>query len=143
MAIDMPLHGSRSYDANKDGIYEVSATDPSFGTVVGTPTAFTNGNPLVFINIASTLTVRDNFRQATLDHLGLRASLTGYAGALAKAGAPQLFDINNISAQGLSLGAIVGTNFSTYASTGLTDPTSGADLSYVWQIGRASCRERV
>ncbi|GGJ05426.1 lipase [Shewanella hanedai] len=138
MAIDMPLHGSRSYDANKDGIYEVSATDPSFGTVVGTPDAFTNGNPLVFINIASTLTVRDNFRQATLDHLGLRASLTGYAGALAKAGAPQLFDINNISAQGLSLGAIVGTNFSTYASTGLTDPTSGADLSYVYKLNAAS-----
>jgi hypothetical protein len=33
---------------------------------------FNNGDPLVFINIASLLTVRDNFRQAILDHLALR-----------------------------------------------------------------------
>ncbi|ACA87177.1 VolA/Pla-1 family phospholipase [Shewanella woodyi] len=138
IAIDMPLHGSRSYDANSDGVYEVSATDPSFGSVVGTPDAFANGNPLVFINIESTLSVRDNFRQATNDHLALRASLTGLAGALAQAQYPQMFDINSISAQGLSLGAIVGTNFSTYASTGVTHPESGLDLSYVYKLNAAS-----
>ncbi|MBW8182119.1 VolA/Pla-1 family phospholipase [Shewanella nanhaiensis] len=138
IAIDMPLHGARSYDANSDGVYEVSATDKSFGSVVGTPDAFANGNPLVFINIESTLSVRDNFRQATNDHLALRASLTGLAGALAQAQYPQMFDINNISAQGLSLGAIVGTNFSTYASTGVTHPESGLDLSYVYKLNAAS-----
>lgn len=138
IAIDMPLHGARSYDANSDGVYEVSATDKSFGSVVGTPDAFENGNPLVFINIESTLSVRDNFRQATNDHLALRASLTGLAGALAQAQYPQMFDINNISAQGLSLGAIVGTNFSTYASTGVTHPESGLDLSYVYKLNAAS-----
>ncbi|MCL1059890.1 lipase [Shewanella gelidimarina] len=137
VAIDMPLHGARSYDANGDGTYEVSATDPSFGNVVGKPDAFINGNPLVFINIASTLTVRDNFRQATLDHLALRAALTGYAGKLAEYGMGQVFDNNQISAQGLSLGAIVGTDFATYASTGLTHPT-GADLSYVYKLNAAS-----
>nr|MBP7663593.1 lipase [Shewanella sp.] len=47
VAIDMPLHGARSFDANGDGIYEVSATDPAFGAVVGKPDAFKNGNPLV------------------------------------------------------------------------------------------------
>ncbi|GIU05245.1 lipase [Shewanella sp. c952] len=137
IAIDMPLHGARSFDANGDGIYEVSATDPSFGNVVGTPKAFANGNPLVFINIASTLTVRDNFRQATLDHLAVRAALTGYAQQRATAGVGQVFDNNQISAQGLSLGAIVGTDFATYASTGLTHP-SGADLSSVYALNAAS-----
>ncbi|WP_065187253.1 VolA/Pla-1 family phospholipase [Shewanella woodyi] len=138
IAIDMPLHGARSFGANGDGVYAVSASDPSYGAVIGQPNAFANGNPLVFINIESTLSVRDNFRQATNDHLALRASLTGLAGALAQAQYPQMFDINNISAQGLSLGAIVGTNFSTYASTGVTHPESGLDLSYVYKLNAAS-----
>ncbi|WP_394393490.1 VolA/Pla-1 family phospholipase [Shewanella woodyi] len=138
IAIDMPLHGARSFGANGDGVYAVSASDPSYGAVIGQPNAFANGNPLVFINIESTLSVRDNFRQATNDHLALRASLTGLAGALAQAQYPQMFDINSISAQGLSLGAIVGTNFSTYASTGVTHPESGLDLSYVYKLNAAS-----
>lgn len=125
VAIDMPLHGSRSFDANGDGTYEVTATDPSFGPVIGQPDAFTNGNPLVFVNVASTLSVRDNFRQAVSDHLGLRLALTGLYQQLAMLGAPQLIDITKISNQGLSLGAIVGTNFSTYANTPLVDPTTG------------------
>ncbi|WP_119979153.1 VolA/Pla-1 family phospholipase [Shewanella algidipiscicola] len=137
IAIDMPLHGARSFDANGDGTYEVSATDPSFGAVVGTPDAFAKGDPLVFININSTLSVRDNFRQATVDHLGLRAALTGLAGGLAAAQAPQMFDITQISAQGLSLGAIVGTDFATYASSGLTHP-NGMDLSYVHKLNAVS-----
>ncbi|MCL1051449.1 lipase [Shewanella abyssi] len=137
VAIDMPLHGARSFDVNKDGVYEVSATDESFGNVVGTPEAFVNGNPLAFINIASTLTVRDNFRQATFDHLALRAALTGYAAKLQGYGMDQVFDNNQISAQGLSLGAIVGTDFATYASTGLTHPT-GDDRSYVYKLNAAS-----
>ncbi|QYJ87486.1 lipase [Shewanella mesophila] len=138
VAIDMPLHGARSFDADGDGTYEVSATDPSYGAVVGTPDAFTKGSPLVFINIGSTLSVRDNFRQATVDHLGLRAALTRLAGDLAAAQMPQMFDITKISAQGLSLGAIVGTDFATYASTGLTHPENGADLSYVHKLNAVS-----
>lgn len=138
IAIDMPLHGARSFGQNADGVYAVSASDPSYGAVIGQPNAFANGNPLVFINIESTLSVRDNFRQATNDHLALRASLTGLAGALAQAQYTQMFDINNISAQGLSLGAIVGTNFSTYASTATTHPESGLDLSYVYKINATS-----
>ena len=130
IAIDMPLHGARSFDANGDGVYEVSATDPSFGAVVGTPDAFKNGNPLVFVNISSTLSVRDNFRQATMDHLGVRLALTG----LAQAGQPQVFDVTKISAQGLSLGAIVGTDFATYASTGMKNPATGDALPNAYGI---------
>lgn len=138
MAIDMPLHGARSFDANGDGIYEVSATDPSFGAVIGQPDAFKNGNPLVFVNISSTLSVRDNFRQATMDHLGVRLALTGLAQALAQANQPQVFDVSKISAQGLSLGAIVGTDFATYASTGLKHPATGDTLPNAYAINAAS-----
>ncbi|MDH1314136.1 lipase [Shewanella xiamenensis] len=138
VAIDMPLHGARSFDANGDGIYEVSATDPSFGNVIGTPDAFKNGNPLVFVNISSTLSVRDNFRQATMDHLGVRLALTGLAQGLAQANQPQVFDVSKISAQGLSLGAIVGTDFATYASTGMRNPTTGEALPNPYVINAAS-----
>lgn len=138
IAIDMPLHGARSFDANGDGVYEVSATDPSFGAVVGTPDAFKNGNPLVFVNISSTLSVRDNFRQATMDHLGVRLALTGLAQGLAQAGQPQVFDVSKISAQGLSLGAIVGTDFATYASTGMKNPATGDALPNAYVIKAVS-----
>lgn len=138
IAIDMPLHGARSHDAVNDGVYEVSATDESYAEVVGTPGVFDNGSPLVFINIESTLTARDNFRQAILDHLALRVSLTGLAGALQQAAQAQIFDMDNISVQGLSLGAIVSTNFSAYANTELQDPNSGTDLSYAYKINAAS-----
>ncbi|MCU8055282.1 lipase [Shewanella sp. SM34] len=138
VAIDMPLHGARSFDANGDGIYEVSATDPAFGAVVGKPDAFKNGNPLVFVNISSTLSVRDNFRQATMDHLGVRLALTGLAQGLAQAGQPQVFDVTKISAQGLSLGAIVGTDFATYASTGMKNPATGDALPNAYAINAVS-----
>jgi len=138
ISIDMTLHGARSFDLDKDGIYEISATAPAFGNVIGTPDAFENGNPLVFVNIASTLTVRDNFRQATLDHLALRLLLTGMAQQLAAANQPQVFDVSKISAQGLSLGGIVGTTFATYASTGLVNPMTGDTLPNAYAINAAS-----
>ncbi|QIR14182.1 VolA/Pla-1 family phospholipase [Shewanella aestuarii] len=138
IAIDMPLHGARSFDLNKDGIYEVSATDPSFGALIGQPDAFKNGNPLAFVNIASTLSVRDNFRQATLDHLALRLLLTGMYQQIAQVGGQQVFDITKISAQGLSLGGIVGTSFSTFANTGLVDPATGNALPNPYATNAAS-----
>ncbi|MFS1422375.1 VolA/Pla-1 family phospholipase [Shewanella sp. 10N.286.48.B5] len=141
IAIDMPLHGARSYGDDGTGSYIISASDPSYGKVIGQPDAFKYGNPLVFVNIASTLTVRDNFRQATMDHLALRLLLTGLyttiAGAEGQLG-PQVFDISKISAQGLSLGGIVGTTVSTYASTGLVNPTDGSALPNAYAINAAS-----
>lgn len=133
IAIDMPLHGARSFDANGDGVYEISATDPSFGSVVGTPNAFANGTPLVFVNIASTLTVRDNFHQATVDELGLRQALNQLA-----ATTPNLVDATKVTAQGMSLGGIVGTDFATYASTGVVDPTTGNTLANPFELKGAS-----
>ncbi len=138
IAIDMPLHGERGFDADKDGVYEVSASDPSFGDAIGKPDAFKNGSPLVFVNIASSLSVRDNFRQAVVDHLGVRLALTGMAQYLAANNQPQLFDVSKVSSQGLSLGGIVNTNFATYASTGLVDPTTGNALPNAYGITAAS-----
>ncbi|WP_394132639.1 VolA/Pla-1 family phospholipase [Shewanella maritima] len=138
IAIDMPLHGERSYDANGDGIYDMSATAPEFGASIGKPDEFAFGNPLVFVNIASTLTVRDNFRQATLDHLGLRLLVTGLYSQMKQAGMPALFDMNKVSTQGLSLGGIVGSTVSTYASTGLFDPATGDELPNAYGINAAS-----
>ncbi|KFZ37966.1 lipase [Shewanella mangrovi] len=135
VAIDMPLHGARSFDANGDGVYEVSATDASFGPVVGTPNAFTNGTPLVFVNIGSPLSVRDNFRQATADELALRQSLNLLTTA---DGASPLLDASKVTAQGMSLGGIVGTDFATYASTGLVDPASGNALPNAYELKGAS-----
>ncbi|MBY5993849.1 VolA/Pla-1 family phospholipase [Ferrimonas balearica] len=122
VAIDMPLHGARSVDLNGDGIYEISATDPSVGDLLGTD-AFQNGNPLAFVNIASTLTTRDNFRQGIVDNLGLRLALTGLTMAQVEAGQMPLFDMEKVSLQGLSLGGIIGTSASAY--TTLWNPELG------------------
>ncbi|WOT03943.1 VolA/Pla-1 family phospholipase [Shewanella youngdeokensis] len=138
IAIDMPLHGTRSFDATGDGVYEVSATDPYFASAIGLGDGFVNGNPLVFVNIGSTLTVRDNFRQATVDHLALRAALSGLYYGLTGAGQSAIFDNNKISVQGLSLGGIVGTTFSNYASTGLVNPATGDVLPNVYGVNAAS-----
>ncbi|WP_076409101.1 VolA/Pla-1 family phospholipase [Shewanella sp. UCD-KL12] len=138
VAIDHPLHGARSFDANGDGVYEVSASAPEFGYAIGQPEAFVNGNPLAFVNIASTLSTRDNFRQSVVDHLGVRLALTGLSMQLAQMELPQVFDIGKISSQGLSLGGIVNTNFSTYASTGLVHPETGTALPNVYALNASS-----
>ena len=66
VAIDQPLHGSRSFDKGDGGAYEITATAPSNGE------QYANGNSGVFVNLASLLTARDNLRQATSDQLALR-----------------------------------------------------------------------
>ncbi|BDM64988.1 lipase [Shewanella sp. NFH-SH190041] len=138
IAMDMPLHGSRSFDLNADGEYEVTATSPEYGAVIGQPNAFKNGDPLVFVNVASTLTVRDNFRQAISDHLAVRLTFTGLAMQLAQAGQPQIIDVTKISSQGLSLGAIVNTSLATYANTGLKNPADGSPLPNAYATQAAS-----
>ncbi|MBY6188400.1 lipase [Marinobacter hydrocarbonoclasticus] len=124
VSIDMPLHGARSALMGPDGVFAVSATDPSVGALLGT-NAYDNGNPLVFVNIGSTLSVRDNFRQGIVDNLALRLALTGLTMAEVGAGAPPTFDMSKVSLQGLSLGGIVGTGAATY--TTLWNPALGAN----------------
>ena len=122
ISIDMPLHGERSFGL-VNGSYTVSATDDEFGEAIGQSDLYQNGNPLVFVNIASTLTTRDNFNQGTADHLALRLVLSGFGAG------SSLLDGTKVSAQGLSLGAIVGSSFATQASKGVTNPANGEQIS--------------
>lgn len=111
IAIDLPLHGARGFDFNGDGVYEISATDPSLGA------PFVNGSGLVFVNIGSGLTTRDNYRQAVIDNLALRAAVTGLVMGQVTNGLPPLFDLTKVTLQGLSQGAITGSKVTTYANT--------------------------
>ncbi|WP_298444199.1 VolA/Pla-1 family phospholipase [uncultured Ferrimonas sp.] len=111
VTIDMPLHGDRGFDLNGDGIYEISASNSSFGP------AYANGNVLVFAKLDSSLTNRDNFRQAIVDQLGLRLSLTALTLGEVGAGAAPTFDMGKVSLQGLSLGGITGTTTTAYANS--------------------------
>jgi len=129
IAIDMPLHGERSFGLGVDGAYAITASADSFGESIGKDDAFNNGDILAFINIASPLTVRDNFRQAILDNLALRFSLNSLAGT---------FDVSKISLQGLSLGAIVGTSVARYSNSGLVHPATQAVLPNYYAITDAS-----
>ncbi|GAA5188885.1 VolA/Pla-1 family phospholipase [Ferrimonas gelatinilytica] len=125
VSIDMPLHGERSKLLDPTtGAFQVSATDPSVGDLLGVP-YFANGNPLNFVNIASSLSTRDNFRQGVIDHLGLRLALTALTQGQMMAGAQPTFDMTRVSLQGLSLGAIVGTSVTAYANS--WDPAMGTN----------------
>ena len=111
VSIDMPVHGDRGFDFEGDGVFEFSATSPTLGA------QYKNGNPLTFVKIDSSLTNRDNFRQAIVDHLALRLSLTALTQSEVAKGSRPTFDMTRVSLQGLSLGAIVGANVTAYANS--------------------------
>jgi len=108
VAIDHPLHGSRGFDITgpdgvPDGIDDINAT-----TVSATH----------YMNLASLLTTRDNFRQSTADMLGLRFGLN-FLGGVDINGAPIKIDKSKVSFVGHSLGAITGVNLVALANTPL------------------------
>ncbi len=116
-AIDQPLHGSRSFDAPTidsttgqrgpgDGIYELTATRPGTQDIPADADkdVYQNGSPIVFANIASLLTIRDNLRQAATDQLSLKRALS-QADLASMTGYP--VENGNIAITGLSLGGIV------------------------------------
>ncbi|MBL4910702.1 MAG: lipase [Alteromonadaceae bacterium] len=105
VAIDHPLHGSRGFDLNGDGIDDINAS-----TVSATH----------YMNLASLLTTRDNLRQSTADILGLRFGLN-FLGGVDVNGNPIKIDKSKVSFLGHSLGAITGINFVALANTSL-DP---------------------
>lgn len=94
VAIDLPLHGSRSIDFDSDGVYELTATDDGAGK------KYAKGDPLVFANLGALRTVRDNLKQSISDILTLRRALESNALNL---------DDNKVSLLGVSLGSIIGT----------------------------------
>ncbi len=109
VAIDHPLHGSRGFDLNGDGIDEINAS-----TVSATH----------YMNLASLLTARDNLRQSTLDLLGLRFGLN-FLGGVDVTGAPIKVDASEVHFLGHSLGAITGINFMALTNTPLNEQVDG------------------
>ncbi len=109
VAIDHPLHGSRGFDLNGDGIDEINAS-----TVSATH----------YMNLASLLTTRDNMRQSTIDMLGLRLGLN-FLGGVDVNGNPINIDTSKVHFLGHSLGAITGINFVNFANTPLDPAVDG------------------
>ena len=91
-AIDHPLHGSRGFDLDGDGVDDLNAS-----TVSATH----------YMNLGNLLTTRDNLRQSTIDTLGLRLGLN-FAGGVDAAGAPVQLDGSKVFFLGQSLGSISG-----------------------------------
>ncbi|MGB0893585.1 MAG: VolA/Pla-1 family phospholipase [Parashewanella sp.] len=127
IAIDMPLHGERSFAAGDDKNYLVTATTKGSASSLNLEGNFDRGTPLTFVNVASPLSIRDNFRQGVMDNLAVRLMVPVFAKALAQLPAPVAARINpeGVTAQGLSLGAIVTTDFAVAANTGITNPATG------------------
>jgi Pla-1/cef family extracellular lipase len=110
VAIDLPLHGSRGFDLNFDGIDDISASISA----------------IHYANLASLPTFRDNFRQSTADMLGLRFALN-FMGGVDPVGNPidLELDSSKVHFSGLSLGAMMGINFVAMANTSLNPAIDG------------------
>ncbi|GLX77064.1 lipase [Thalassotalea insulae] len=103
VAIDHPLHGSRGFDLNGDGVDEINATTAS---------------ALHYVNLASMLTMRDNTRQSAIDIVGLRLGLNFFGGVDSN-GNPININSSEVHFLGHSLGAIYGMNAIALANTPL------------------------
>ncbi|MBB1489170.1 hypothetical protein [Oceanospirillum sediminis] len=107
VAIDQPLHGSRSIDMDGDGVYELTTTSPENGS------AYSKGTSLVYANLGSLRTVRDNLRQSAADVLSLRAALSNTTVYTSLSQTPVTevdLDGESVSMLGVSLGSMVGTS---------------------------------
>ncbi|WP_371189136.1 VolA/Pla-1 family phospholipase [Thalassotalea maritima] len=97
IAIDHPLHNSRGFDTDEDGVAEFEAA----------------ANPFYYINIADLVSGRDNFRQSAADAMALRMGINFLQGANVNAG--------EVYYVGHSLGALTGVNFLAMTNSPLND----------------------
>ncbi|MGR5109917.1 VolA/Pla-1 family phospholipase [Vibrio jasicida] len=108
IAIDLPIHGTRSLDDQRSA----------------------NADVLAYLNLSNLAVARDNLRQSVLDVLGLRASLVISAQAGLLASSPlQGFNPmtgSKVKMLGHSLGGIVGTSAVAAANNTLGSPTADA-----------------
>ncbi|MGR5548696.1 VolA/Pla-1 family phospholipase [Vibrio sp. DNB22_12_1] len=108
IAIDLPIHGTRSLDEQRSA----------------------NADVLAYLNLSNLAVARDNLRQSVLDVLGLRASLVVSAQAGLLASTPlQAFNPmagSKVKMLGHSLGGIVGTSAVAAANNTLGSPTADA-----------------
>ncbi|WP_025739921.1 VolA/Pla-1 family phospholipase [Salinivibrio socompensis] len=109
MAIDLPLHGQRSLDAQRSANADVTA----------------------YLNLNNLAVARDNMRQSTLDVMGVRAGLTHTELAGGFAGTPlasmSSFTTSAPRLLGHSLGGIVGTTAFAAANR---ENSNGLDALY-------------
>ncbi|MFA0668829.1 VolA/Pla-1 family phospholipase [Vibrio splendidus] len=108
IAIDLPIHGTRSLDDKRSANVDV----------------------LAYLNLSNLAVARDNLRQSVLDVLGLRASLvvSAQAGLLAKSPLSGFNPMagSKVKMLGHSLGGIVGTSAVAAANNTLGSPTADA-----------------
>ncbi|MEZ9422451.1 VolA/Pla-1 family phospholipase [Vibrio lentus] len=108
IAIDLPIHGTRSLDDQRSANVDV----------------------LAYLNLSNLAVARDNLRQSVLDVLGLRASLvvSAQAGLLAKSPLSGFNPMagSKVKMLGHSLGGIVGTSAVAAANNTLGSPTADA-----------------
>jgi Pla-1/cef family extracellular lipase len=109
IAIDQPLHGSRGFDLNGDGIDEINTSTVS---------------TLHYVNLGSMLSMRDNTRQSTADLLGLRLGMN-FLGGVDASGNPIKIDSSKVHLLGHSLGGIYGMNAVGLANTALNEQIDG------------------
>ncbi|RCU50497.1 lipase [Corallincola holothuriorum] len=120
VSIDAPLHGSRGWDADMNGVFEISA---SSGMIAFDPVKYANANVLLYVKLDNLLTTRDNFRQNINDHLALRMGFNSLAQV-----APGVFDPTRVSISGVSLGGINTVSTAAVGGLPLIDPTTGSEL---------------
>ncbi|PFG58246.1 Pla-1/cef family extracellular lipase [Vibrio sp. ES.051] len=107
IAIDLPIHGTRSLDEQRSA----------------------NADVLAYLNLSNLTVARDNLRQSVLDVLGLRASLVVSAQGGLLADSPlQGFNpaTSKVKMLGHSLGGIVATSAVAAANNTLGSPTADA-----------------
>ena len=129
IAIDQPLHGSRSANVDADSEYEVTATDPSYGSL------YQNGSAAVFGNLASLLTARDNLRQAASDQLALKYAIRNSDLSALNTATGLTVNKDKTSLLGVSLGSIIGTMVQgmseIYNGSGST-PVTGTENPFLY-----------
>ena len=128
IAIDQPLHGERGVKFNDDEIYEISASAGLKSGADGDP--YQNASALVYANLASLTTVRDNLRQSASDYLALRAGISYLSAGQAAVPMSPTFDASKVSILGHSLGASVATVTTAMANAPLLDPATGEPLPF-------------
>lgn len=102
VAVDLPLHGSRGFDVDADGIDDINATTVS---------------PTHYFNLSNLPVARDNFRQSVSDMLALRLGLNFIQGVN--------IDLSQMNYLGISLGGIVGSAFVSVTNTPSLDQALG------------------
>jgi Pla-1/cef family extracellular lipase len=119
VAIDQPLHNSRGFDTDNDGVDDINASTNSATD---------------YMNLAHLKVARDNLRQSVADLLGLRIALHKIVDTTT--GSVVDLNPNEVSLMGVSLGAMTGGNFAGIANSSMGGSLAGLD--YMFSIQTAA-----